>query len=267
MERMDKGNRIKLDKLIAFAPGYGNTSDLVASNGEFREISIDRKSLRSLPFSINEVKEIGAMTGGRAFIHDTANEELFKKVAGEGHIIHLATHAFLDDEDPLKSKLVFSKGNPVEDGFLNVYEIYNLDLAARMVVLSACNTGAGGIKRGEGIISLARAFIYAGVPNIIMTLWTVSDRQSYKLMLGFYKQLIAGRSTEAALQRGKLEFLEQASPSYQDPKYWAGYILIGNPDKFFMSRLYKFVIPVSLIILIGVPGLIVLRRRMVRKKA
>ena len=84
-----------------------------------------------------------------------------------------------------------------------MYEIYNLDLAARMVVLSACNTGAGMMKNGEGIMSLARAFVYAGVPNIVMTLWTVSDRQSYKLMLGFYRHLISGRSTESALQKGK----------------------------------------------------------------
>ena len=266
MERLEKGNRIRLNKLIAFAPGYGNSSDLVASFAEFREIPIDRTSLRPLPGSIHEAEEIGKLSGGRAFTGTEASEELFKELAGESHIIHLATHAFLDDEDPLKSKLVFSEGNPEEDGLLNVYEIYNLDLAARMVVLSACNTGSGGLKRGEGIMSLARAFIYAGVPNIIMTLWTVSDRQSYELMLGFYRQLIAGRSTETALRRAKLVFLEQASPSYQHPQYWAGYILVGNPDKFFLSRIYKLIIPVMLIILIMVPGFILMRRRMVSRK-
>jgi len=166
----------------------------------------------------------------------------------------------------LKSKLVFSEGNLEEDGFLNVYEIYNLDLTARMVVLSACNTGTGGLKRGEGIMSLTRAFIYAGVPNIIMTLWTVSDRQSKELMLGFYRQLIAGRSTEAALRRAKLEFLEKATPHYQDPQFWAGYILVGSPDKFFLSRVYKLIIPVSIIILILVPGFILMQRRMSRRK-
>ena len=265
MERLEKGDKIKLNKLIAFAPGYGNTTAPVASLGEFREIPIDRTSLRSLPGSINEVEEIGKMTGGRAFTRSTASEELFKKLAGDSHIIHLATHAFLDDEDPLKSKLVFSEGNVEEDGFLNLYEIYNLDLAARMVVLSACNTGAGNLKRGEGIMSLARAFIYAGVPNIVMTLWTVSDKQSYKLMLGFYRQLIAGRSTEMALRIAKLEFLEQASPSYQHPQYWAGYILVGNSDKFFLSRPLKLIIPLLLITIIMVPGFILMRRRMVRR--
>jgi CHAT domain-containing protein len=267
MERLEKGDRIKMNKLIAFAPDYGNTSDPVASAGEFRDITIDRSSLRSLPGSINEVIEIGKMTGGRAFTGPAASEELFKKLAGESHIIHLATHAFLDDEDPLKSKLVFSEGNVEEDGFLNVYEIYNLDLAARMVVLSACNSGTGGLKRGEGIMSLARAFIYAGVPNIVMTLWTVSDKQSYELMLGFYRQLIAGRSTEMALRRAKLEFLENAAPSYQHPQYWAGYILVGNPDTLFLSRIYKLIIPVLGIIMIMVPGLILVRRKTGRRRS
>jgi hypothetical protein len=115
-------------------------------------------------------------------------------------------------------------------------------------------------------MSLARAFIYAGVPNLVMTLWTVSDRQSYELMLGFYRQLIAGRSTETALRRAKLEFLEQATPSYQHPQYWAGYILVGNPDKFFMSRLFRWIIPILLVALIMVPGFIFMRRIIGRKQ-
>jgi CHAT domain-containing protein len=261
LDRLKKGNRIRLNKLIAFAPGYGHTPVTGAYAGEYREMSLDRTSLRPLPGSIKEVVEIGKMSGGRVFTGATASEELFKKLAGQAHILHLATHAFLDDEDPLKSKLVFSEGNAEEDGFLNVYEIYNLDLVARMVVLSACSTGSGGMKRGEGIMSLARAFIYAGVPNIVMTLWTVSDRQSYELMLGFYRQLMAGRSTERALRKAKLEFLEQASPTYQHPQYWAGYLLVGNPDRFFLSRHFKWMIPVMLIIIILGLGFMLRRRR------
>jgi CHAT domain-containing protein/tetratricopeptide (TPR) repeat protein len=265
MERLEKGDRIKLNTLIAFAPGYCNNSDLVASASEFREITIDRNGLRSLPGSINEAEEISKMSGGRAFTDTSASEETFKKLAGESHIIHLATHAFLDDEDPLKSKLVFSEGNVGEDGFLNVYEIYNLDLAARMVVLSACNTGAGVLKSGEGIMSLTRAFIYAGVPNIVMTLWTVSDRQSYKLMLGFYRQLMTGRSTEKALRKAKLEFLEQADPEYQHPQYWAGYIFVGNTDSLLLTPAYKWLVYSLLAMIILITGSILLRRKIRRR--
>jgi CHAT domain-containing protein/tetratricopeptide (TPR) repeat protein len=265
MERLEKGERIRLNKLIAFAPGYGSASDTAASAGEAREMAIDRTRLRSLPGSIKEVMEIGRISGGRAFTGTTASEALFKKLAGDSHIIHLATHAFLDDADPLKSKLVFSEGNAGEDGFLNVYEIYNLDLVARMVVLSACNTGAGRLNRGEGIMSLARAFIYAGVPNIVMTLWTVSDRQSYELMVGYYRQLIAGRSTETALRRAKLKYLEQATPSYQHPQYWAGYILVGNPDKLFIPRLWKWIVPLLLVTIFLAAGFILKRSAIGRR--
>ena len=266
MDQMGKGGRIKLNRLIAFAPGYGADKDMVASAGDKR-VAVDRESLRPLPGSIREAVEIGRISGGRAFTGESASEDLFKKLAGEGHILHLATHAFLDDEDPLQSKLVFSEDNVVEDGFLNVYEIYNLDLTARMVVLSACNTGAGLLKRGEGIMSLARAFIYAGVPNIVMTLWTVSDRQGYRLMLDFYKLLIAGRSTEDALRKAKLDFLEEASPAYQHPQYWAGYILVGNPDRLFMSRIKKIILLLVPFTIMGLMGyLIIIRRKILRSQ-
>ncbi len=264
MGKLERADRMRLDKLIAFAPGYGSTSDLVASAEAFREIDIDRKSLRYLPGSINEVLEIGKMSGGRAFTGNMASEGLFKKLAGESHIIHLATHAFLDDDDPLKSKLVFSEDYVEEDGFLNVYEIYNMELIARMVVLSACNTGAGLLKNGEGIMSMARAFIYAGVPNIVLTLWTVSDRQSYHLMLGFYRQLIAGRSTEEALRKAKLEFLAKADPDYQHPQYWAGYIFVGNTDHMLQAR-YRPLIYSLLAGIVLFPGIIFWRRKIGKK--
>ena len=266
MNRLEKAGRIKMDKLIAFAPGYGADNDLVATANRSRDISIDRTSLISLPGSIREVLEIGEMSGGKAFTGPAASEGLFKKLAGESHIIHLATHAFLDDEDPLKSKLIFSEGNVEEDGFLNVYEIYNLDLAARMVVLSACNTGTGMMKNGEGIMSLARAFIYAGVPNIVMTLWTVSDRQSYKLMLGFYRQLISGRSTETALRRAKLDFLDEAEPEYQHPQYWSGFIFVGNKDSLSFSNAYRWLVYSLLAMAILIPGSIIMRRKIRRRK-
>jgi CHAT domain-containing protein len=266
MDRLEKAGRIKLDKLIAFAPGYAHDDDPIAIGVGFRDIRIDRASLISLPGSIREVEEIGKMTGGKAYTGSAASEGSFKKLAGESHIIHLATHAFLDDDDPLQSKLVFSEGTLEEDGFLNVYEIYNMDLNARMVVLSACNTGTGMIKSGEGIMSLARAFIYAGVPNIVMTLWTVSDRQSYKLMLGFYRHLISGRSTETALRKAKLDFLEEAEPEYQDPRYWAGFIFVGNPDSLLFTNAYRWLVYILLAMAIGIPGSMLLRKKIRRRK-
>ena len=99
-------------------------------------------------------------------------------------------HTLINDEVPLASKLVFSYNNDtVEDGFLNTYEIYNLDLNAELAVLSACETGIGKLSKGEGIMSLARGFMYAGVPGIVMTLWAVEDIAGAQIITEFYINL------------------------------------------------------------------------------
>ncbi|MFC2112402.1 CHAT domain-containing protein [Bacteroidota bacterium] len=250
-----------LRRFVGFAPGYMTDEDKITQAYGNRELTINRPLLEPLPGSIDEVTEIGKLLGGDVYIENGASEGKFKALAGESHILHLATHAFLDDDDPLQSTLVFSE-NPMEkeDGFLKVYELYTMSLKARMVVLSACNTGMGELKGGEGIMSLARAFFYAGVPNIVMTLWTVSDRQSYELMLSFYRHLSMGRKAEKALRKAKLEFLEDANPQYQHPRYWAGYILVGNPEHLFLPGYYRQLLAITGIVLILLIGLITGRR-------
>ncbi len=230
-------------KLVAFAPGYVESTVDTAGNTAKREVLIDRSELEPLPGTLREAEEIGAMTGGRSFTGRDASESRFKELGPGSSIIHLAAHAYLDDEDPLLSKLVFSEETgPDEDGFLNVYEIYNLELTAGMVVLSACNTGSGVLKGGEGIMSMARAFLYAGVPDIVMTLWTVSDKQSYRLMMQFYKHLLKGGNAPEALRRAKLDMLEGDELIYQHPRYWAGYISVGKPGVVFRNRFYGRII-------------------------
>jgi hypothetical protein len=118
----------------------------------------------------------------------------------------------------------------------------------------------GEMKSGEGIISLARAFFYAGVPNIVMTLWTVSDRQSYKLMLSFYKNLKKGRKAEVSLRRAKLDFLENSLPGYQNPRYWAGYILVGDPGHLFLPYHFRQLLLAGGIILFLLAGFIVKKK-------
>ena len=87
-------------------------------------------------------------------------------------------------------------------------------------------------------MSLARAFLYAGVPNIVMTLWTVGDEQSYKLMTGFYRYLLKGATTSEALQRAKLDILTGADLLYQQPQFWAGYISVGEDEAIFLRKTY-----------------------------
>jgi CHAT domain-containing protein len=252
-----KGRRIgkRSNRFVGFAPGY-----LSAGN----EIRIDRPLLNPLPGSIDEVTEIGDLLGGMVFTGEDADEDRFYSMAPGSRILHLATHAFIDDEDPLKSVLVFTE-NPGadEDGLLNVYELYGLELDAGLAVLSACNTGSGKLLGGEGVMSLARAFFYAGVPSIIMTLWTVDDRKSYEVMLSFYKHLLRGRSAGTSLQRAKLEYMEDALPGNQHPRYWAGYFLVGDPKGLFVPYQLR-AIPV-IILLAFIAGLLFRNRNRKRK--
>jgi CHAT domain-containing protein/Tfp pilus assembly protein PilF len=168
---------------------------------------------------------------GKSYCHRYATEEAFKNRAPEAGIIHLATHAIVDDRNPLYSKLVFANDESSrEDGFLNTYELYNIRLNADLVVLSACNTGYGKLVRGEGIMSLARGFMYAGCPSIVMSLWPVDDLSTKRLMDHFYQGLASGLRKDEALRRAKIEYINEADNVKSNPFYWAGFVSIGSPD-------------------------------------
>ena len=135
------------------------------------------------------------------------------------------------------SKLAFVQNvDSLNDGFLNTYEIYNMRFNARMAVLSSCKTGFGKLMKGEGVMSLARGFMYAGCPSIIMTLWEVSDKSGAKLMQDFYKSLIKGRSKAEALQIAKLNFLKKADNLKANPYFWSTYVIIGEAGPMFSKN-------------------------------
>ncbi|KPK80616.1 MAG: hypothetical protein AMS27_16660, partial [Bacteroides sp. SM23_62_1] len=242
--------RIRARKgLLAFAPS--DPQSIKRDTSIVRDTPIDRHLLQPLEGSEKEVRALINIVGGDLKIGEDASEYSFKEMASKYRILHLAMHTFVDDEDPLYSKLVFSgenEGN--EDGFLNVYEIYNLKLNASMVVLSACNTGTGMERKGEGIMSLARAFFYAGIPDVIMTLWTVGDESGGKLMIDFYQDLAKGNSKDVALRNAKLTFLREADPITRHPYYWSGYIIVGDQSPIFISRTRKYMIIGGIIILV-----------------
>ena len=128
--------------------------------------------------------------------------------------------------NPLYSKLVFAPSDSLEDGFLNVHEIYPLNLNADLVVLSACNTGQGKIEKGEGIMSLSRAFSYAGSPRMIASLWKADDATTSQIMVGLYKMMNDGYSIHEALREAKLKFLtDQKVTAFRHPYFWSGFVL------------------------------------------
>jgi CHAT domain-containing protein len=240
--------------LLAFAPSDPET--IGNEINPVRDISLDRAKLKPLAGSAKEVRSIIKIVGGDLRIGDEASEHSFKDLSSKYRILHLAAHAFIDENDPMNSTLVFSPNNEgEEDGLLNVFEIYNLDLNASMVVLSACNTGYGKHKRGEGIMSLARAFFYAGVPDVVMTLWPVGDESCGKLMTHFYQNLARGASKDAALRNAKLSFLKEADPITQHPFYWAGYIVVGDSSAIFKPGITKYLL-IGIILIVFVLGFI-----------
>jgi CHAT domain-containing protein len=218
--------RKKGRRLIAFVPDYSH-SELLPISQEVRN-GLD---LTPLPYALEEAKNVKASMGGNILHAEKANKVNFLKNAGDYDILHLAMHAQINDQDPLYSRLIFQPLSDSIDAFtLNTYELYSLQLNAQMVVLSACNTGAGKLQQGEGVMSLTRGFVYAGVPSIVMTAWEVHDESGALMMDHFYKLLSDGTPKDVALQQAKLAFLDQASQLKAHPYFWSAYILIGDAE-------------------------------------
>lgn len=196
--------------------------------------------LPDLKYNRPEVKAITDMTGGRSFLEHSATEQTFKQQAPAYRILHLATHACTDDSDHLYSQILFTPtpGDTSEDGVLHVYEIYNMRLNAELAVLSACQTGAGKIQRGEGIMSLSRAFKYAGCPNIVMSLWNTEDASARNIMVSFFQNLKEGSGKTTALCAAQRNFLKNATQEEAYPGRWATFVLVGDdsPVAFYSGR-------------------------------
>lgn len=191
----------------------------------------DTLKLRDLPWSEKELKGVAEIVQSDLYLRSDATEDAFKENAGRFGIIHLATHVILDDKEPLYSKFVFSKKpGSDEDGFLHLYELYTMRLHANMAVLSACRTGIGKSVKGEGMMSLARGFAYAGCPSVVMSLWAIDDKATSIVVNKFYEGLAQGRSKDAALRNAKLSLINSRDPVLSNPYYWAGLVVIGNTD-------------------------------------
>jgi CHAT domain-containing protein len=159
-----------------------------------------------------------ALVTGKAATKATSREEIRRHT-----VLHFATHAEFDETDPLGSSLLLAATGG-EESRLEVQEIFGLDLHASLVVLSACETALGKLTRGDELTGLTRAFIYAGTPSVITTLWQVNDRAAFELMREFYRHLKAGRDKAEALRQAQLAMLQR----HPHPYYWAAYQLFGE---------------------------------------
>lgn len=186
--------------------------------------------------TIRELKAIKTLFKGteKTFLRKKALESNVKKNISSFKYIHFATHGILDEKNPEYSGVVMNiiqKDNP-EDGFLQASEIFDLNLNAELVTLSACETGLGKVIKGEGMVGLTRAFLFAGTPSIVVSLWTVADESTSNLMIHFYNYLKQGLNKDEALQRAKLKLMAQVNRrtgvSMADPFYWGPFVLNGT---------------------------------------
>ncbi len=241
---------------LGFAPEFEDEMDGLAYGERTRAYS---EFMPGLPFAKDEVEGIAKLFNGVAQTGVNATESNFKKMAAKYSILHLASHSIVEDEEPLYSKLLFdNESDSLEDGELHVYELYNMQLNADLVTLSACNTGIGKLYKGEGMISLARGFLYAGVPNLVMSMWAVPDRPTKDLMTFFYEELNQGQSKDVALHQAKLRFLSQADNVTANPYYWGGFIYMGQTNESASSS--KWWIWVLALALVAV-GVLIWRRK------
>lgn len=213
----------KRKNFVAFAPTFSSKVADVSENNT-------RTGLSELKYNIPEAESLQKLLGGQIFTAMDATEARFTDIAPDYKIIHLATHGKANDKVGDYAYLAFTEiKDSIENELLYNRDLYNLRLNADMVVLSACETGIGELQRGEGIISLARGFSYAGAKSIITTLWSVNDEKTKELMERFYTYIQAGRTKDVALRKAKLDFIQQYK-SKAHPFYWAAFIPIGDME-------------------------------------
>jgi CHAT domain-containing protein/Tfp pilus assembly protein PilF len=191
-----------------------------------------------LPEAEKEVRTLARLYGAansRVFIGAEAREAVVKTEAPKYEVLHFATHGLLDNRNPMFSYLIMAQTDvdPNQDGLLEAREIINMNLHAKLAVLSACQTARGWVGAGEGVIGMSWALFVAGVPTVVASQWKVDSASTASLMVDFHRRLTMRRANPK-LREGKAEALRQAelellrSERYRHPFYWAGFVMIGD---------------------------------------
>lgn len=230
---------------VGFAPVFRDSvhnGDFLANRSyveqsglsELRSITMDGKTFNELKYSEDEILSISNSFQAHTmpfknFLHTSATEANFKHFSRNYDIVHIATHGFMNEKNPKLSAILFSQPkeqSEEDDGILYLNETFALDLKAKLVVLSSCESGVGTLVQGEGMMALTRGLFYAGAKNIIFSLWKVPDKQTYQLMDEFYKQMLSGKSYASSLREAKLKLIASKESSF--PSKWSGFVLMGE---------------------------------------
>jgi CHAT domain-containing protein len=185
------------------------------------------ESLPVLSYANQSAETVARLFNTKALIGRAATESAFRSRAGGSRTLFLAAHGALHRSKPLFSR-IYLEPDGENDGILEVHEVYGLNLAKTdLVVLSGCQTQLGARGKGDDIVGLNRAFIYAGTPTVIASLWSVQDKQTGELMVSFFKHLRDGKSKAEALKEAQRE----TRAKYPHPYHWAAFVLTGDPGE------------------------------------
>ncbi|HEY7543284.1 MAG TPA: CHAT domain-containing protein, partial [Blastocatellia bacterium] len=228
-------SRIRQTRVTA-AKGSGDSGSGAGSNSEVERSASESgfTGLRRLRFSRQEANAIAALAPAaerlEALDFSASQATATSSIISQYRIVHFATHGLINSLHPELSgialSLVDERGQP-QDGFLRLDEIYNLNLNADLVVLSACRTALGREIKGEGLVGLVRGFMYAGATRVVASLWSVDDRATAELMKRFYQKMLGkGLTPSAALRAAQLEMRREKG--WEDPFFWSGFVFQGE---------------------------------------
>jgi CHAT domain-containing protein/tetratricopeptide (TPR) repeat protein len=220
---------LSFDSALADLSGEGSAAgtDAPARRGVLVRLTGTREEAQ-------EIAKLAAVSGRKADVWldtDASEANVEGRDLSRYRVLHFATHGLLNAERPQFTGVVLSLvGNRAgADGFLRTDEVFNLHLSSPLVMLSACETGLGREKRGEGVMGLTRAFMYAGAPTVGVSLWSVADKSTSELMTDFYKNLFGRDATatpSSAMREARLRMI--AAKRYSTPFYWAPFVLVGD---------------------------------------
>src|SRR5690606_21525095 len=207
-----------------------SVSALVFSYDE-KNLATNSGTELSIKGTSEEAEFISSIMPTAQFSGSMATKSNFIKHSQEAGVIHMALHGRANPLNPLKWFIQFRKSDePPGDDHLYYYELLNMQLKARLTVLSACETGVGEFMDVEGVDHIARGFRYAGCPTLVASLWKINDKSTAELVQYFYKNLMDEKEIANALQESKRQYLSTADEFLAHPRYWAGMVLIGNTD-------------------------------------
>jgi CHAT domain-containing protein len=230
---------------VAFAPGFFDRmkSDYVSHVSDSLYLDKAYMTLIPQPFTQELVKRIKGIFGGSLFVEEESTVPNFRESAGLNRIIHIGTHAESNNISPAYSRLIFSKETEgkisQEDNSLYAFDIYNIDLKAQLAVLTACETGKNTLDPGEGMLSLAHAFNYAGSESLLIGLWKIDEKASSIIVEKFYQNLSEGFDKAEALQKAKLHYLSVSKGRELSPDFWAGLVVMGDPSPMTFEKTYN----------------------------